>query len=280
LAMIRHPATMKYDLRTLRLVFSGAAPLGSPLVKAFIDKLKSIGVNCQVSQGYGLTETSPTTHVLPLKDCLRKVGSVRLLLPNLEARLVLDETVSGEGKTEDAKPGEAGELWIRGPSVMKGYLNNVKATKECITPDGWFKTGDIAIIDDEGFYFIVDRKKELIKYKGFQVPPAELESILLEHPDIADVAVIGIYDKEEVTELPRAYVVHANPASLKGNAAATIEFGKCIQQWISTRVARHKFLRGGVVVIDVIPKSAAGKILRRQLRDLAQKEMEGVKAKL
>ncbi|KIM81366.1 hypothetical protein PILCRDRAFT_821453 [Piloderma croceum F 1598] len=280
LNLTRHPATMKYDLRSLKYLMSGAAPLGDALVNAFSNKLKSVGVDCRITQGYGLTETSPTTHLLPVQDWLRKVGSTGVLLPNLEARLIRDDTNSADAKNaEDAKPGESGELWIRGPSVMKGYLNNAKATKDAITPDGWFKTGDIAIRDPEGFYTIVDRKKELIKYKGFQVPPAELESVMLQHPDIADVAVIGIECKEEATELPRAYVVHANPASLKGDAD-NIEFGKSVQEWFKTKVARHKFLRGGVVVIDVIPKSAAGKILRRQLKDLAKKEQADIKTKL
>jgi len=237
-------------------------------------------VECDVVQGYGLTETSPTTHILPLKESLRKAGSIGVLPANLEARLVLYDSSSTDGKAaQEAKLGEPGELWIRGPSVMKGYLNNAKATKDSITSDGWFKTGDIATRDSEGFYYIVDRRKELIKYKGFQVSPAELESVLLEHPDIADVAIIGIDSKEEATELPRAYVVHADPTSLKGDARK-IEFGKSVQEWIKPRVARHKFLKGGVVVIDVIPKSAAGKILRRELRDLAKKELADVKAKL
>ncbi|KAF7982250.1 hypothetical protein HWV62_29477 [Athelia sp. TMB] len=271
LGIAKHPATSKSDLRTLRMLFSGAAPLGSVLVDATRARLKSVGAEVDVTQGYGLTETSPTTHVLPTADSLRKVGSIGVLLPNLEARLI------GEDDVTDVGEGEAGELWVRGPSVMKGYLGNVAATRSSITPDGWFKTGDVAMRDAEGFYKIVDRRKELIKYKGFQVPPAELESVLLAHPDIADVAVIGIDSRAEETELPRAYVV---PAAPPADPAA---FGKSIQEWIKTRVARHKQLRGGVVCIDVIPKSAAGKILRRELRELAKKELaevEPVKAKL
>ena len=124
-------------------------------------RFRSVGSNVKITQGYGLTETSPVTHILPVEDCDRKIGACGVLLPNLEARLVTDDG-------EDAKDGEPGELWLRGPTVMKGYLNNKKATDDCITSDGWFKTGDVAIIDSEGYTFITDRKKELIKYKGFQ----------------------------------------------------------------------------------------------------------------
>jgi len=167
---------------------------------------------------------------------------------------------------------------------MKGYLNNPSATKNAITPDGWFKTGDVAIRDKDGFYYIVDRRKELIKYKGFQVPPAELESVLLTHPDIADAAVIGLESVSEATELPRAYIVHAHPEKIK-TAKAKLEFGNSVIKWMETKVARHKFLRGGVGIIDVIPKSAAGKILRRELRErakqeAAQGELGEIKAKL
>ncbi|KAI0090784.1 hypothetical protein BDY19DRAFT_887434 [Irpex rosettiformis] len=261
LALLHHPAVAKYNLKTLKFLMSGAAPLGAPLVKGLQDRMKSLGVNVFVGQGYGLTETSPTSHCIPAQDSLRKVGTIGPLFPNLEARLVIEDV-------EDAKEGEAGELWIRGPTIMKGYLNNPEATKNAITPDGWFKTGDIAIRDSEGFYSIVDRRKELIKYKGFQVPPAELESLLLQHPDIADCAVIGVNSEEEATELPRAYVVHAKGIPPSEQAA----FGVSVQEWVKSRVARHKQLRGGVVVIDAIPKSAAGKILRRELRERAKKE--------
>jgi len=224
-----------------------------------------------IMQGYGLTETSPNTHLLPEVDSISKIGSIGLLMPNLEARLLVDG--DGNGDVE-ASEGEAGELWLRGPTIMKGYLNNPKATQESITPDGWFKTGDIATRDSDGYYYIVDRRKELIKYKGFQVPPAELENVLLTHPDIADVAVIGVQSAKEATELPRAYVVHALPESMK-TEPDKVRFSENVKRWIQTKVARHKFLRGGVVVIDVIPKSAAGKILRRELRDRAKEELAG-----
>ncbi|KAF8178582.1 AMP binding protein [Mycena galopus ATCC 62051] len=269
--LARHPAVDQYDLSSLMFLFSGAAPLGKSLVKQvkarLLAKRKGRGGILAITQGYGLTETSPTTHVLTVDQADRKVGSIGTLLPNLEARLVDDD----EGKV-DAAEGQPGELWIRGKTVMKGYLNNPTATKNSITPDGWFKTGDVAIRDKEGYYYIVDRRKELIKYKGFQVPPAELESVLLTHPDIADVAVIGLESVKEATELPRAYVVHAHPEKVN-TAAAKAAFASSVAKWMQTKVARHKFLRGGVGVIDVIPKSAAGKILRRDLRELAKQQV-------
>ncbi|KAH8087865.1 AMP binding protein [Cristinia sonorae] len=269
LALIHHPATTKFNLKSLRFMASGAAPLSEAVVKATEARLQSVGAQTMVCQGYGLTETSPTTHFLPLEDRLRKVGSVGVLIPNLEARLVVDNTT-------DAELGGMGELWVRGPNVMKGYLNNPEATKNSITLDGWFKTGDVAIRDSDGYYYIVDRQKELIKYKGFQVAPAELESVLIQHPDIVDAAVIGVYSDKDASELPRAYVVHGK--GLKGEAA--VAFGNEVEKWIAPRVAKHKLLRGGVVVVDAVPRSAAGKILRRELRDLAKREVAGVRAKL
>ncbi|KAI0783024.1 AMP binding protein [Abortiporus biennis] len=268
LNLAKSDATEKYSMKSLRLLSSGAAPLGRPLMEELRSRLAKLGSNPWISQGYGSTETSPASHIMNYEDCFRKFGSVGRLLPNLEARLVVD----GENSI-DADDGKPGELWIRGPTVMKGYLNNPTATKNTVTSDGWYKTGDVAVRDGEGYYYIVDRVKELIKYKGFQVPPAELESILLQHPDIADCAVVGIYSEKQVTELPRAYIVHKN-TNTQGllSPLDTREFAKSIQKWVQSRVARHKYLRGGVSVIDTIPKSAAGKILRRELRELAKKE--------
>lgn len=142
----------------MKRLVSGAAPLGAGLTKAVSERLKSYGVETSIVQGYGLTETSPTSHMLLRDDHERKIGSIGYLMPNLEARFVKEDGT-------DAEPGEPGELWMRGPSIMKGYLNRPDATSDSITPDGFFKTGDIALMDEEGFYYIVDRKKELIKYK-------------------------------------------------------------------------------------------------------------------
>jgi len=213
-----------------------------------------------------------------------------VLLPNMEARIVDDDgkdvilpplKKKKKGHVRSSDDGR-GELWVRGPNVMKGYLNHPSATADSITPDGWFKTGDMAIRDEDGFYYIVDRKKELIKYKGHQVAPAELEAILLTKEDIIDVGVIGVELIEEATELPRAYIVSKRNAELLKDKGARKMYEHEVQEWVQRKVARHKWLRGGVVVVESVPKSASGKILRRRLREIAKEEMqkEEIKGKL
>lgn len=187
-------------------------------------------------------------------------------------------------------PGEAGELWLAGPNVFQGYWKNDKATKESLVEsDGlrWFRTGDVGFQDENHNFYITDRVKELIKYKGFQVAPAELEGKLMDHPLVNDVAVIGIEDKEMHTEIPRAYIVHAKRAGKAGKKETgqpeTDEDKKDAEEivkWVAEKVANHKRLRGGVRFIEEIPKSAAGKILRRVLKDRAKKESSDPKAKL
>jgi acyl-CoA synthetase (AMP-forming)/AMP-acid ligase II len=260
----RHPAIQKHNLTSLKILFSGAAPLGAELVLTVMKRMKGIGADVDILQGYGLTETSPTVFLLPVPDASSHIGSAGVLLPNLEVRLVGE----AEGEAHIDISG-AGEVWVRGPTIMKGYLNNPTATTEAITSDGWFKTGDIGVRDKDGFFTIVDRKKELIKYKGFQVPPAELESVLLQHAEVADAAVIGIENEEEATELPRAYITPSRP--LSSQEASSFALG--VQDWVSQRVAPYKRLRGGVVIIDKVPKSAAGKILRRELRQRAKTDV-------
>ena len=171
--------------------------------------------------------------------------------------------------------GETGELWIKGPNIFKGYHNNAEGTKNALTEDGYFKTGDVGHQDKDGNFYITDRVKELIKYKGFQVPPAELEGLLISHPLVNDVAVIGIYNKDQATELPRAYIVP------KPGVEGSSKTADDIMQWLQAKVANHKRLRGGVRFVDEIPKSVSGKILRRLLKVKAQEEEEkGQKAKL
>ena len=191
------------------------------------------------------------------------------MFPNMKAMYM-----SPEGK--ELGTGEAGELWLSGPNIFKGYWKNEQATKDALTSDGFFKTGDVGFQDKDHNFYITDRVKELIKYKGFQVAPAELEGKLMDHPSINDVAVIGVNDEEQHTEVPRAYVV----ASDKSKAGETD--AQEIVQWLAGKVANHKKLRGGVRFIDEIPKSAAGKILRRLLKDKAKEEdgRKNVKAKL
>ena len=165
--------------------------------------------------------------------------------------------------------GEQGELWIKGPNIYKGYYKNEKATAESINAEGWYRTGDVGYIDQNKNIFITDRMKEVIKYNGFQVWPAQLEGLLLGHPAVDDVAVIGVYSKERATELPRAYVVLAK------DYMASKELEKDIADWLSTKLSPHKRLRGGVRFVDVIPKSAAGKVLRRMLVEESKKERDG-----
>ncbi len=243
LALAKHPLVDDFDLGSLRLIFSGAAPLGGELSDEASQR-----VGADVVQGYGLTETSPVTHSTIQGDA--KAGSIGVPLPSTEVRIV------DPGTGQDLGIGEDGEVWIRGPQVMKGYLNNPEATANCIDDEGWFHTGDIGHVDADGHFYIVDRLKELIKYKGFQVPPAELEAILLTHPAVADAAVIPIPD-EEAGELPKAFVV------LKAGQEASADE---IMAFVADQVATYKQVRR-VEFVDAIPKSASGKILRRMLRD-------------
>ena len=242
LAFAKHPLVDQYDLSSLQTVFSGAAPLGAELAQEAAER-----VGCEVVQGYGMTELSPVSHATPPGNF--KAGSSGLTVANTECRLV-----SADGEDQDV--GGRGELWVRGPQVMKGYLNNKQATDDTIDADGWLHTGDVAELDENGHYSIVDRVKELIKYKGFQVPPAELEALLLTHPQIADCAVIGIPD-DEAGELPKAFIVTAPGQELAAED---------VQEFVADKVASYKKIRI-VEFIDEIPKSASGKILRRFLRD-------------
>jgi acyl-CoA synthetase (AMP-forming)/AMP-acid ligase II len=241
-ALAKHPLVAQYDLSSLVELTSGAAPLSAELAQAVMARL-----GCSVIQGYGMTETSPTTHYynrgLASSD---KRGSVGPLIPNTEAMVVDTQTGQPVGVNE------RGEVWIRGPQVMKGYLGNQEATALTIDPDGWLHTGDIGYADEQSFFFIVDRLKELIKYKGYQVAPAELEALLLTHPAVADVAVISSPD-EEAGEVPKAFVVR------KGEVTADE-----LMAWVALRVPPQKKIRR-LEFIDAIPKSAAGKVLRRVL---------------
>jgi acyl-CoA synthetase (AMP-forming)/AMP-acid ligase II len=245
LALAKHPAVDEHDLSSVQVTMSGAAPLGAELADAVAERL-----DCRVVQGYGLTETSPVTHVIR-PDGANKPGSIGPPLANTECRLVDPET------GEDVGEGERGELWIRGPQVMKGYLNNPEATAATVDGDGWLHTGDVGVVDGDGFFAIVDRLKELIKYKGFQVAPAELEALIITHPAVADVAVIGVPD-EEAGELPKAFIV-----------AAGDEFDHDqLIEWVAGQVSPQKRIRM-VELVDEIPKSPSGKILRRVLKERA-----------
>jgi acyl-CoA synthetase (AMP-forming)/AMP-acid ligase II len=243
-ALAKHPAVDQYDLSSLELVFSGAAPLDAELAGLMGRRL-----GCAVRQGYGMTEMAPVSHLIPDDRPDIPVGTVGQILPNMENRVI--DPATGQ----DVPPGERGELLCRGPNVMAGYLNNPEATAATLDPDGFLHTGDVATIDEHGYVTIVDRVKELIKYKGYQVPPAELEALLLTHPGIADAAVVGVRD-EEGEEVPKAFVVRQPDTDLA--AAGVIDF-------VAERVAPHKKVRV-VEFLDAIPKSASGKILRKDLR--------------
>ena len=240
--LAKHPIVDQYDLSSLVELFSGAAPLG----QALADEVKA-RLGCRVVQGYGLTETSPVTHVYNRTLAQsEKLSSVGPAIPNTEVMVVDVATMEPLGRNEN------GEIWMRGPQIMKGYLNNPDATAATVDEDGWLQSGDIGYIDDEGFFYIVDRLKELIKYKGFQVAPAELEALLLSHPAIADVAVIPSPD-EEAGEVPKAFVV------LKAEATP-----EAIMDWVAERVSPQKKIRR-IEFVDEVPKSLSGKILRRVL---------------
>jgi acyl-CoA synthetase (AMP-forming)/AMP-acid ligase II len=243
LALAKHPLVDQFDLSSLKQVFSGAAPLGADLAQEAAER-----IDCEVVQGYGMTEMSPVSHVTRMGDF--KPGTCGVTVANTECRIV-----DSEGG-EDQGVGAVGELWIRGPQVMKGYLNNPEATAETIDSDGWLHTGDVAFIDEDGHMTIVDRVKELIKYKGFQVAPAELEALLLTNPAIADAAVVGVPD-EEAGERPRAFIVLREGQQLSADD---------VTSFTAEHVATYKVIHD-VVFTDSIPKSASGKILRRLLRD-------------
>ena len=242
LGLAKVPGVEGRDL-ALRVVISGAAPLDAETAERAGERL-----GAPIRQGYGMTEASPVTHIAA-DDGLeaQDPGAIGPLVSSTEGRIV--DPDSGEDTDGD------GELWIRGPQVMRGYLADDAATAATLTEDGWLKTGDVARVEQDGVFRIVDRVKELIKYKGYQVPPAELEALLINHPDVADAAVIPIPD-EAGGEAPKACVVASGEEIDRDELMA----------WVAERVAPYKRIRA-VELVDEIPKSASGKIMRRLLRD-------------
>jgi acyl-CoA synthetase (AMP-forming)/AMP-acid ligase II len=243
LALAKHPMVDKFDLSSLKSVFSGAAPLDAGLERACGERL-----DCEVMQGWGLTEASPVVTTNFNTPEGPRPGSVGVPLPNTEMRVVDPATGVDVGR------GETGELLCRGPQVMKGYLNAPEATAQMIDQDGWLHTGDLGTIDERGYVYIVDRVKELIKYKGLQVAPAELEALLISHPAVSDAAVVRSPD-EEAGEVPKAFVVAATPVDAEE-----------LMAYVAERVAPHKKIRR-LEFVDEIPKAASGKILRRVLME-------------
>lgn len=248
-ALAKHPLVDDYDISSVRALFSGAAPLDTALGEAVARRL-----DARVRQGYGMTELSPVSHVIPPAWEGIPLGSIGVPIAGVTCKLVDIETGEEIDRPTEGRSAP-GELWVKGPNVMLGYLGRDDATAETIDSDGFLHTGDIAVIDADGITFIVDRLKELIKYKGYQVAPAELEALLLGHPEIADAAVIGIPD-EDSGEIPMAYVVLAADAELGADDVIA---------YVAEHTAPYKKVRR-VEFIDAIPKSTSGKILRKDLK--------------
>jgi acyl-CoA synthetase (AMP-forming)/AMP-acid ligase II len=232
-----------FDLSSLQFLGSGAAPLGADLQRECGNRLR-----CPVIQGYGMTEASGVTHFSFEASEKNKLGTVGSCVANMQCKIVDPLTA----RELDVR--ESGELWVRGPQVMRGYLNNVRATAESLDSEGWYRTGDVGYADEDGYFYIVDRLKELIKYKAYQVAPSELEAILLTHPAISEAAVVPHSDAD-AGEVPKAFLVTKGPV----NADEVLAF-------VAARVAPFKRLRS-VEFIEQLPRSATGKLLRRVLRD-------------
>lgn len=243
-AMTKSELVGKYDLSSLQLLGSGGGPLGKEVLEKFAAKFP----NVEIVQGYGLTETGGGGASIKDANEAKRFGSVGPLAENMVAKIVDPET------GEALPPGKQGELWLQGPTVMRGYVGNEEATAATLDSEGWLKTGDLCYFDNDGFLYIVDRLKELIKYKAYQVPPAELEHLLQSNPDIADAAVVP-YPDEDAGQIPMAYIVRKPGSNI--TEAQVMDF-------IAKQVAPYKKIRR-VAFINSIPKSPAGKILRREL---------------
>ncbi len=257
LALTRLPSLDDYDLSSLKTIFSAAAPLSAELARAVAAR-----TGCAVRQGYGMTEAAPATHMLPRGEARARYDSVGCCVPEMECKIIDGETGAELGV------GERGEICVRGPQVMRGYHNNADATAAVIDADGWLHTGDIGYADEAGYFYIVDRVKELIKYKGFQVAPAELEAVLLAHPAVADAAVVPSPD-EEAGEVPKAFVVlktdAAHVAGVSGGSHADdAPTADELMSFVASQVGPHEKVRR-LEFVEQIPKSPSGKILRRLL---------------
>jgi 4-coumarate--CoA ligase len=256
--------TKDYNLSSLKIIQSGGAPLSVDLVRQVCSKWP----NLRIIQGYGLTESCPSVICTGPPHLPTSSASVGRIAPGVLARLIDD---NGNDLVQPKIQGSAlqGELLLHGPSIMKGYLNNDEANAIAFEIDEygrrWFRTGDVASFQDDEI-FIVDRKKELIKYKGFQVPPAELEALLLTNENVADVIVVGVYDHLQASELPRAYIVPNDRSILYQDESVKTRFTGSIAKWTAENVSNHKKLRGGVYLVQSIPKSSSGKLLRRVIR--------------
>ncbi|KAG0589629.1 hypothetical protein KC19_1G034900 [Ceratodon purpureus] len=246
IALAKQDVVLKFNLSSVVQFGSGAAPLGKEIMDACAKRFP----NVKIKQGYGLTESCACCSTSPTEvdDMAAHFGASGILLPNMQAMVVDPAT------NKPMPPTKQGEFWIRGPVIMKEYLNNPKATADCLDGDGWLHTGDLVVVDEDGYIFVMDRLKELIKYNAFQVAPAELEALLLSHPAILDCAVIP-YPDETAGQIPMAFIVRQPGKQLSEDE---------IMDWVAKQVAPYKKVRK-VAFIATIPKSAAGKILRREL---------------
>uniref|UniRef100_A0A915NWB2 Uncharacterized protein n=1 Tax=Meloidogyne floridensis TaxID=298350 RepID=A0A915NWB2_9BILA len=253
--LAKNQIVSNYDLSSINVIFSGAAPAGADLCEEVLSRLPNVQHICQgiffIFTGYGMTELTVASH-FPVLD-KQRYKSTGKLLSNLEMKIV---EINSDDEVEVEK-GMPGELLLRGPTIMLGYLRKPEETKRIINSDGWLRTGDVVFVDNEGFITVLDRLKELIKVNGLQVAPAELEDLLLSHPDIEDCAVVGISDPMS-GELPFGFVVKKEGSSLSE---------KDVQEFVKIKAVYYKHLKGGVEFIDKIPKSPSGKILRRLLRE-------------
>ncbi|KAH8800279.1 hypothetical protein F5884DRAFT_809886 [Xylogone sp. PMI_703] len=263
LLLAKAPIVKSYNFSSILEFRSAAAPLANEIIAALHKRL-----GLPFTQSYGMSEASPAVTNQLASEVTTTAGSVGKLMPNMSAKVI---SLDGENELQR---GQAGELCIKGPNVFHGYYKNPTATRDAFTPDGYYRTGDIGYFDEADNFYITDRVKELIKYKGSQVAPAELEDLLLGHPKVVDCAVIGVYDDSQATELPRAYIVLA-----LGVEESDVLKGE-ILEWVKERVAPFKRLRGGISWVKAVPKSPTGKILRRVLRDAAEKERKPLKAKI
>jgi len=249
-ALAKHPVVDDFDTTSVRTVFSGAAPLDGETAEAAAHRM-----GARILQGYGMSELSPVSHAVPDDRVDMPASSVGVLVPNVDAKLIDPETGAEIEEHGDDGLTLPGEIWVRGPNVMLGYLGRPDATAETLDADGFLHTGDIGVHHVSGYFSIVDRLKELIKYKGYQIAPAELEALLLSHPRIMDAAVIGV-DDDDKQEIPKAFVVAAPDSGLTAEE---------VMAFVAAEVAPHKKVRR-VEFIEAIPKSTSGKILRKDLR--------------
>ncbi|CAG8706688.1 10325_t:CDS:10 [Dentiscutata erythropus] len=255
LKLVNDPLVQQFDLSSVEIFISAAASLSDKLERKFYEIFK-----IPIWQTYGLTETSSIFRHSPNTMKNAAPGSVGFLLPNMKVKILSDDG-------RELGYNEPGELWVHGPNIMKSYLNNKEATDAVFDKNGFFNTGDIVSVDEQGNCFIVDRKKELINYKGFQVSPSELESILLTHDAVSDAAVIGYYSEKEATEIPTAYV------TIKNEYEQSQALAKEIQSFVDEKVISYKKLGGGIFFIDKIPKNTSGKILRKVLKEKLKKDI-------